>query len=329
MKTILNLTQAFSLMPLLCLTACASAPNGSGAATALEFTAGSATKGAPTNMNYNTTPTQYVDVEGIKYAYRTLGAGTDAPPLLLLQHFTGTMDDWDPKLVEGLALHRRVIVFDNAGVGRSGGTTPDSVQGTAQHVEALCDALKLEQVDLLGFSLGGFVAQQMLFERPNRIRKVILVGTGPQGGTGIKDLQAVMETAMKKGSEQRVHPKTVLFFSETKNGKNAAAAFMDRIGKHTVDADPPVSNETMQAQAKAIVTWGSVPPNDGKLQGIRQPVLIVNGSNDVMVPTSNSVAMFQQIPSAQLALYPDSGHGALFQYHDQFVALADTFLRAP
>ena len=329
---ITNLFKVCLLTPMLSLTAaCASTTNAASAtnATTADDVALRSTEATSPHVSYDTTPTAYVEAEGIKYAYRSLGANNGGPPLVLLQHFTGTMDDWDPKVIEGLAQHRRVIIFDNAGIGRSGGKSPDSVQGMAHNVEAFLDALKLEQVDLLGFSLGGFVAQQIVFEHPGRIRKVILAGTGPQGGPGIKDLQAVLGTATKKGAEQGVHPKGLLFFSESTAGKTAASAFLDRIGKHSVDADPAASNETVQAQAKAIVTWGSVPANETKLQGVRLPVLVVNGNHDVMVPTANSITLFQHIPSAQLVLYPDSGHGALFQYHEQFVASVDTFLRTP
>jgi pimeloyl-ACP methyl ester carboxylesterase len=197
----------------------------------------------------------------------------------------------------------------------------------ARVAEDFIDALHLEKVDLLGFSLGGFIAQQIVVERPQLVRKIVLAGTGPQGGVGTKDLPAVIADAMKKSGEQKLHPKVFLFFTETSQGKTAAAAFMERIGKHSVDPDPEVSEATMMAQMKAIITWGSVPQKAAELAAIRQPVLIVNGSNDIMVPTINSYELFRRIPTAQLSLYPDSGHGALFQYHDLFVVQVDTFLR--
>jgi pimeloyl-ACP methyl ester carboxylesterase len=277
-------------------------------------------------VTYNQTPTLYVDAKGTRLAYRSLGPDTGVP-LVLLQHFTGTMDDWDPALVDALAKSRRLYVLDNAGVGRSGGTTPDSVQAMAHIVENFTEALRLETVDLLGFSLGSFIAQQILVERPQLVRRVVLAGAAPQGGVGTKDLPAVMADAMKKSGEQKLHPKVFLFFTDTPHGRTAATTFMERIGKHTVDPDPPVSDATVMAQMKAIVMWGSVPQNGAELAAIRQPVLIVNGSNDIMVPTVNSEELFRRISTAQLSLYPDSGHGALFQYHDLFVAQVDTFLR--
>ncbi len=311
------------------LLACGAGSTSHAAATPSDESSRPTTPETPAVSRYDGTPNAYLELQGTRYAYRSLGNDDQAPPLVLLQHFTGTMDDWDPKLIDGLAQHRRVIVFDNAGVGRSGGTTPDSVQGMAHDTEALLEALKLEHIDLLGFSLGGFIAQQLLFDHPDRIRRVVLAGTGPQGGVGIKNLPAVIQWAVAKGAEEHVHPKAPLFFTESETGKIAASAFLDRIGKHTVDADPAASGEAIAAQQTAIVAWGSAQTDDVKLSGLTQPVLVVNGSHDVMVPTANSITLYQRIPSAQLVLYPDSGHGSLFQYHEQFVASVDTFLRTP
>jgi len=276
---------------------------------------------------YDQTPTRYLDTRGARLAYRSLGPDTGGVPLVLLQHFTGTLDDWDPAVVDALARTRKLYILDNAGVGRSSGTTPDSVAAMAGVAEAFIEALQLEQVDLLGFSLGGFVAQQILIDRPQLVRRAVIAGTGPRGGSGITELAAVLADAMKKSADHKLHPKVFLFFTGTSQGRAAATAFVDRIGKHTVDPDPAVSDATMMAQLKAIVAWGSAPPNSAELAAIRQPVLIVNGSDDVMVPTINSFELFRRIPAAQLSLYPDSGHGALFQYHELFVSQVETFLR--
>lgn len=293
---------------------------------ALALLARSAYAKPAAHLPYNQTPTRFLEAKGSRYAYRVVGEEHDGVPLLLLQHVTGTMDDWDPELIEGLARHRRIYVFDNAGVGRSGGASPDSVGAMARNAEAFVDALHLKQVDVLGYSLGGFVGQQVLFDRPELVRKAILAGTGPQGGTGIKEVPGVIQGAIQKASEQKIHPKTTLFFTSTKSGQAAAAEFVSRIDKHAVDADPAVSNQTIQAQMKAIVVWGMTPPNPAQLAKIRQPVLVVNGSNDLIVPTENSFALYRDIPTAQLSLYPDSGHGALFQYGRLFVSQVDTFL---
>lgn len=277
---------------------------------------------------YNETPNQYVTVEGTRLAYRTLGSDTGEPPLVCLQHLTGTMDDWDPEVVEGLARGRRVYVFDNAGVGASGGVTPDSVESMAHVAERFVDALHSGKVDILGFSMGGGVAQQFVFNRPAVVRKAIFAGTAPKGGPGVANLPEVVAEAFKRAAKERTHPKTFLFFSETPVGKLAAKEFLWRINKHTVDPDPPVSDVTMQAQMKAILAWTGAPPDNAKLAAITQPVLVVNGSNDIMTPTPASYELYKRIPRAQLVLYPDSGHGALFQYHDAFVREVDAFLRS-
>lgn len=282
--------------------------------------------GAARHARYNATPTRELEVNGTRLAYRTLGESNDQPPLVMLQHFTGTMDDWDPLLVEGLAQRRRVIVFDSAGVGRSSGVTPDSVEAMAGIAEELIFSLNLKQVDLLGFSLGGFITQQILVDHPQLVRRAVLVGTAPQGGVGVENLPIVVSAALEQGAKQKVHPKALLFFSGTDAGRAAGTAFMGRIGKHEVDADSAASDAAVQAQMKAIVAWGSMPANAARLEAITQPVLVVNGSNDIMIPTPNSFVMFQHIPAAELNLFPDSGHGSLFQYHDRFVWLVDEFL---
>jgi pimeloyl-ACP methyl ester carboxylesterase len=279
-------------------------------------------------FRYDETPTQYVTVAGTRIAYRAVGTDAGEPPLVLLQHFTGTMDDWDPEVVEGLAIGRRVYVFDNAGVGASEGVTPDSIQAMAKVAEAFVDALDLETVDLLGFSMGGAVAQQFLIDRPAAVRKAVLAGTAAKGTPGAANLPAVVAEAFKRAAKERSHPKAFLFFTQTPSGKRAANQFVGRINRHTVDPDPPATEATTQAQLKAITMWSAAAPDDKALAAITQPVLVVNGSNDVMAPTVASYELYQRIPRAQLILYPDSGHGALFQYHDAFVAEVDWFLRS-
>jgi pimeloyl-ACP methyl ester carboxylesterase len=273
---------------------------------------------------YDKTPTKYVEASGIKLAYRTLGAD-GGTPLVLLQHFTGTMDDWDPALIDGLAKTHKLYILDNAGLGASGGTTPDSVPAMAKVAASFIDALHLNKVDLLGFSLGGLVSQQIMLDRPKLVRKAILVGTGPQGDASFKELPGVVQDAFKRSAAEKVHPKVFLFFTDTAVGKQAAAEFVARINKHTVDPEPVATDAAIQAQLKAWVTWGATPAV--KLDGITQPVLVVNGSRDAIAATSMSVELYQRLPHAQLVLYPDSGHGSLFQYHDTFVVEVDAFLR--
>lgn len=281
---------------------------------------------ALTAKGYVSTPNQYVTVDGVKLAYRSVGTNSGVPPLVLLQHFTGTMDDWDSSMIDALARQRQVIVLGNPGVGASGGPAPDSVAGMAHLAEHFVDALHLKSIDVLGFSIGGSVAQQMVTERPELVRKLILVGAGPQGGEGIKNLQAVIADGVKRSSEMHVDPKVALFFTITENGVAEGKEFLKRVHNHVVDAEPEASQETIAAQAKALITWGMSPSNFEALEAIKQPVLIVNGSNDLIIPTANSYVLYQHIRNSQLILYPDSGHGSLFQYHSLFVSEVNTFL---
>lgn len=277
-------------------------------------------------VDYSRTPNKFVTVEGTKLAYRTLGNRSDAPPLVLFQHFTGTMDDWDQSMIEGLAKSRTVVIFENAGIGASEGKAPDSVATMARYAEGFLDALHLNNVDILGFSLGGAVAQQVLADRPELVRKVILVGTGPQGAEGFKDLPNIISENMKKSAETKQHLKVLLFFTGTPEGRQSGIDFVKRINNHKVDPEPVASQEATQAQARAWITWGLTPANNAQLAAIKQPVLVVNGNDDLIAPAANSYVLYQRIATAQLILYPDSGHGSLFQYHPLFVSHVNTFL---
>ena len=273
-----------------------------------------------------TAATQLIDVKGTSFAYREFGAPS-AIPLVFLHHLTATLDDWDPAVLDGLAATRRVIIFDNRGVVRSGGVTPDSVAAMARDAAAFLDAKGLKQVDLLGYSLGGFVAQLLAVTRPALVRRLILAGTGPAGGEGISDVEAVLTGAMQKGAAQGRHPKSFLFFSPTSSSQRAGQEFLTRLAARKQDLDTAASKETIQAQVKAIAVWGS--PSSAKevdLGAIRQPALVVNGNHDIMVPTSNSIVLFEKLGNAQLSLYPDSGHGALFQHSRSFVEQVGRFL---
>ncbi|WHO73082.1 alpha/beta fold hydrolase [Rhizobium sp. BT03] len=279
--------------------------------------------------DYTTTENKYVEVGGTRYAYRTIGNRGAKPPLVLFQHFTGTMDDWDRRTVEGLAKGRELIIFDNAGVGASEGQSPDSVAGMAEIAVQLIEALKLQKVDALGFSLGGSIVQQLLIEKPSLIRKAVLVGSAPQGSAGFRQLPKVIATAIKTSGETGRPLRALLFFTDTELGRAEADEYLKNINNHSVDPEAPASEQTMGAQAKALVTWGSMPENSEQLAQIKQPVLIVNGSKDLIAPTLESVTLFQRIPNAQLSLYPDSGHGSLFQHDTLFVSQVDTFLDGP
>jgi pimeloyl-ACP methyl ester carboxylesterase len=279
-----------------------------------------------TTSTSQTAATQLIDVKGTSFAYREFGAPGKVP-LVFLHHLTATLDDWDPAVLDAVAAKRHVIIFDNRGVGRSGGVTPDSVAAMAQDAAAFLDAKGLKQVDLLGYSLGGFVAQRLAVTRPALVRRLILAGTGPAGGEGISNVAAILADAIQRGTAEGKNPKSFLFFSPTSSSQRAGQDFLTRLAARTQDLDTPASNETIQAQVKAIAVWGS--PSSAKevdLGAIQQPVLVVNGNRDVMVPTSNSIALFEGLRNAQLSLYPDSGHGALFQHSPSFVEQVARFL---
>jgi pimeloyl-ACP methyl ester carboxylesterase len=274
-------------------------------------------------MTLETSETKFVEAGGTKYAYRSFGKDSGNLPLVFMQHFTGTMDGWDPLVVNGLAKNRLVVVFDNAGVASSSGTTPDTVAQMASDARDFISALGLEKVDLLGYSLGGMVAQQLVANCPDLVRRLVLVGTGPRGGE--EHLLKVLDDARSQPDLQ--DPRLDLFFTRSRASRAAGLAFLDRIRARTSDRDPDSSQETTNAQAKALITWcATKDPDNSILSAIRQPVLIVNGSNDTMLPADNSYFMFQHLRDAQLILYPDAGHGSLFQYPEQFVPHAEQFL---
>ena len=270
-----------------------------------------------------TAPTQFQDAAGIRFAYRRLGP-PDGIPLVGLQHFTGTMDSWDPAVINALAQTRPVIVFDNAGVGRSSGVTPDNVEQMAADAKAFIEALDLWEVDLLGFSLGGFLAQVMAVVAPRLIRKLILAGTAPKGGE--EHLLAVVEDAFARKGEADV--RLPLFFTRSADSQAAGRAFLQRASVRQTDRDPDSSEAVSGAQAKALIDWCATEDGDTLLKAITQPALVVSGSDDTMLPNSNAMRMYKTIGYAQLILYPDSGHGALFQDPRRFVAHTLTFLDA-
>lgn len=273
---------------------------------------------------FETAPTKTVDVNGVPFAYRELGEASGIP-LILLHHLTAVLDDWDPRIVDGLAGNHHVIAFDNRGVGSSGGETPDNVADMARDAIAFIDALGLTKVDLLGFSLGGFVSQAIVEARPELVRKVILAGTGPAGGEGIKDIGAVLQQSFADAGAAGKHPKNFLFFSQTPESQKAANTFLARLGDRKDDLDTPVSNATIQAQVTAITKWGLAPAQN--LGTIVHPVLVANGDNDIMVPTVNSLDLARRLPNSQLSIFPNSGHGGIFQHHDAFVAQTLSFLQ--
>ncbi|MET4307391.1 alpha/beta hydrolase [Bradyrhizobium sp. RT4b] len=275
-------------------------------------------------LTLETAPTHYIEGHGIRFAYRRLGP-TTGTPLVLLQHFSGNIDGWDPAVVNALAADRPVIAFDNAGVGRSTGQTPDNVATMARDAVDFIDLLGLSEVDLLGFSLGGCVAQQIAAEHGQLVRKLILVGTAPKGGE--EHLLAVLQEAFSQTDAQ--DPRLPLFFTNSSASRSSGLAFLKRTKVRKDDRDTDNGNAVTDPQAKALITWCATPdPGHAILRAIRQPVLVVSGSHDTMLPANNAYAMSRELSNAQLVLYPDSGHGALFQHHDIFVSHVRTFLDA-
>jgi pimeloyl-ACP methyl ester carboxylesterase len=273
-----------------------------------------------------TAPTQYVTAGENTYAYRRFGSGRGAP-LLFLQHFTGTLDNWDPAVTDPLAPGRPVILFESAGIGRSSGKVPNTVAGMADHAMEFLDALGLTKVDVLGFSLGGMVAQVMALKRPALLRRIILTGTGPEGGVGVAmdrpELLKIFVDQSMPMSEKLLR----LFFATTKTSQSAGRQFVQRLARRTEDKDTPTTAEAAGAQLAAMAAWaksGGEPHAD--LKKITQPVLVTNGNNDIMMPTVNSFTLSAHLPNAQLIIYPDSGHGALFQHAGAFTSHVSEFL---
>ena len=283
-----------------------------------------AATGNPSNSSAST---QFIDTRLETYAYRRFGAGA-APPLVFLQHFTGTLDNWDPAVTDELAKGREVILFESAGVGRSTGEVPDKVPGMAAHLLAFADALGLTQVDLLGFSLGGMVAQQAALDRPSLVRKMLLVGTAPEGGEDVMhlekpELRRILENPDLQGLQVLVK----LFFTPSEASQAAGQAFVTRLAARTGEREPISGPKVAQAQLAAFRAWERVDGERfGKLRRITQPSLVVNGVFDNMIPVRNSYALAEHLPRAMLLTYPDSGHGSLFQYHESFVKQASLFL---
>lgn len=271
-----------------------------------------------------TAPTRYIEGSGIRFAYRCLGPSTGTP-LVLLQHFSGNIDAWDPAVVNALAADRPVIAFDNAGVGRSTGQTPDNIAAMARDAVAFIDLLGLSEVDLLGFSLGGCVAQQIAAEHERLVRKLILVGTAPKGGE--EHLLAVLREAFSQ--TEAPDPRLPLFFTKSAASQSAGVAFLKRANVRTKDRDTDNGSAVTDPQAKALIAWCATPePGHATLRAISQPALVVSGKQDTMLPADNAYAMFKVLSNAQLILYPDSGHGALFQHHAVFASHVRTFLDA-
>jgi pimeloyl-ACP methyl ester carboxylesterase len=279
-------------------------------------------------MSQYTAPNLSIDVaNGTTYAYRRFGKESTMP-VVFLQHFRGNLDNWDPALIDDIAVEREVILVDNSGVGLSTGITPHTVTGLARDVLDFVDALGLKKIDLFGFSTGGFVAQEMVLLRSRLVRRLILAGTGPEGGREMHGWnEDVSGHAFKdvQGAEDVYS----LFFAPTETSQAKGVEFVRRIFTRALDRDETPALAVRDAQAEAIADWG-IPDMSklARLAGITQPTLVANGNNDIMVPTVNSYLLAGHIPNAELVIYPDAGHGFLFQYPHEFAAAVNGFLAA-
>jgi pimeloyl-ACP methyl ester carboxylesterase len=274
-----------------------------------------------------TAPTQFLEAKEQVYAYRRFGSGSGRP-LLFLQHFTGTLDNWDPAVTDPLASGREVILFESAGLGRSTGKVPETIAGMTQHALAFMDGLGLSGCDVLGYSLGGMIAQQMAQDRPSSIRRMILVGTAPRGGEDIMHLEK--PGLARYLGDPNLRGYAVLqkiFFAPTESSQAAGEAFIKRLAQRTQDREPASGPDVARAQIAAFREWERVQGERfAHLRSIRQPTLVVNGVHDEMIPVRNSYWLSENLPNAVLLTYPDSGHGSLFQFHESFTRQAAAFL---
>lgn len=280
-------------------------------------------------VTFETVPTQFIDANGTRIAYRRYGK-RDGVPLVFFQHFVGNLDSWDPKVIDGLSHDREVIVFDNAGVGSSGGDVPTTIEAMAKQAIAFMHALNITKADLLGFSMGSLVAQDVAIQQPHLVRRVVLVGSGPRGGAGMATLTPEFQGFLTKKRTPEQDLLLDVFFTPSAASQAAGHAFLKRIHARTVDRDEPINDKVAPAQVAAFAAWGA-PASDANdyLKQIRQPVLVVSGSHDIVHYTINSYTLQQNLPNAQLIIYPDSNHGALYQYPDLFLKDVTTFLDQP
>ena len=275
------------------------------------------------NVKWKDVPTRTIAVGGVPFAYRELGPDSGVP-VIFLHHLMAVLDDWDPRVIDGIAAQRRVIAFDNRGVGASGGSVPDSIEEMGRNAIAFIRALGFKQVDLLGFSLGGGVAQMIALQAPELVRRMVIAGTGPRGGGGIDEINKIAVIAYLKAALTLSDPRNFLFFPRNPEGKRAAKDYFSRLKERTENRDQPISLQARGAQLKAIKNAGLSESDD--LSVITQPVFIANGDRDLMVDSRHSADMARRLPNSRLTIYPDSGHGGVFQHHRTFVPAVLDFL---
>jgi pimeloyl-ACP methyl ester carboxylesterase len=280
------------------------------------------------SVTYADLPARRVTADSaVDYAYRDLGQGD--VPLVLLQHFRGNLDNWDPALIDALAAERRVITFDNTGVGATTGTTPNTIEAMAHDAVAFLEAMDIQRVDVLGFSLGSFVAQEIALIRPDLLRRIVLASSAPQGAAGMHGWAPEVIAAVG-GREPNPAGYLAVFFAPTDTSREAGGQAAQRIFGRTADRDEPTTWQTRQAQYDAVCAWGI--PNHSLLQrvaAIDLPVFVANGDSDPMILPRYSYLLAGLLPNARLTIYPDSAHGFLFQHHERFAADVHDFLGAP
>lgn len=273
---------------------------------------------------WKSVPTQTITADGVSFAYRELGKQNGGTPVVFLVHLAAVLDNWDPRIVDGIAAKHHVIAFDNRGVGASTGSPSNSMEQMADDAVTFIKAMGLNKVDLLGFSMGGMIAQEIVLKEPQIVRKMIIAGTGPAGGPGISTVAGVANYDLMRGFLTGQDPKQYLFFTRTPKGIEAGKAFIARLQERTENRDAEISVSAYVAQLQALSAWGQKKPAD--LSVVKQPVLVVNGDDDRMVPTSNTHDLARRLPNSTLVIYPDAGHGGIFQYHTTFVPSALEFL---
>src|SRR5882672_134371 len=279
-----------------------------------------------TAYTHQSAPTQFVEADGIRFAYRRFGKAGCAP-LVFNQHFIGTMDYWDPAVTDGLGKEREVILFDNAGVSSSSGEVPTTFEEMGADAVAFIKALGLTKVDVLGFSIGGFVAQEITLQAPGLVRRLILVGTGPRGGQGMATLTPEAQQIFGATYEEPDHLWLAVHFTRSQASQAAGRDFLKRFRLRKENRDPEVNENVAPAQLEALGKWGiQFKGSYGYLNSIRQPALVVNGGNDVIIYSVNSFILQQHLPNAELILYPDANHGSQYQYPELFVRHVSMFL---
>jgi pimeloyl-ACP methyl ester carboxylesterase len=272
---------------------------------------------------YRDAANRSIVADGVTYAYRELGP-TGGVPVVFFVHLAGNLDNWDPRVIDAIAQERHVIAFDNRGVGGSPGTVPHTIEEMAADAVRFIGALGHDRVDVFAFSLGGMVAQALVLANPDLVRRLVLTGTGPKGGKDMDKVARVTYYDILRATLTRSDPKEFLFFNRDETGKQAAKAFVRRLGERTTDRDRKVSTPAFRTQLNAIKTYGRSAPAD--LSRITQPTLIANGDNDRMVPSALSHDLHRRIQDSELIIYPDSGHGGIFQFHQDFAPVAVKFL---